>query len=134
MFNNKKPNRIKWLFPAMALVAVCIAAISFKSQTSIATDARVTNDKVYQFTGNAQVEAEVTNPANWQFAGTTSPCSDIDEPMACTIVVDAAHATGSTLAGSGISITADNDLNASYFRVTEAEDGSYAADPFNQEP
>ncbi|MCD2425914.1 hypothetical protein LQ567_24235 [Niabella pedocola] len=132
MFTLKSPRTLKFVLPLLALIVVAVTTFAFRSNTT--PNRPLVNDKVYQFTGDATDADAVRDLANWEYIESASPCSDIEQPKACTIVVDATHATNATLAGSGISITALNDLgNGSTYRVSEAVDGTYNATAFNQE-
>ncbi|WP_157097840.1 hypothetical protein [Niabella ginsenosidivorans] len=133
MLHIKSLRTLKFVLPLLALIVVTFAAFAFSSKR-MPSRAPVVNDKVYEFMGDATDPDAVRDLSNWQFIGTASPCSDINKPKACTIAVDAAHATNSTLAGSNLTITALNDKgNGSTYRVAEAKDGTYSASAFNQD-
>ena len=134
MRTNKNTRIIKFGIPIVALAIAVITSFAFKSNVKYNTyNGKTANDKVYEFRGNATIKNQVQDPALWHLNPSGSACSSIDDPRACTILVDAAHALDSTLSGSNIVITANNDKgDGTTFRVTEAKDGVYSATPSNQ--
>lgn len=135
MKNIKSLRTLKFVLPMIAVIlAVTFAfAFSVKSETAF-PKATFSNTYVYEFTGDPTKIAEVTDPSLWIYNATGSDCSDIDQPKACTILVDAAHASTPSLAdGSNLTISANNDKgNGSTFRVTQVSDNAYEATPSNQ--
>lgn len=130
---KKSPRTIKFILPVMTLMIAVIAFFSFKGNPDAPeSKAPVVNDKVYEFTGVLTDQTSVQTPSNWHFNASGASCDGLAQPKACSIIVDAAHATGPTLDGSNITITALNDIDASFYRVTQAKDGSYSADVSNK--
>lgn len=135
MNTNKSLRTIKLVLPALLLSVVLISFIDNKvvhKQSS-----KLDNNYIYQFTGDANDINSVQSKANWSYAGpSASLCNDEDDPMACTVAVDAAHHTGTTLAGavaSDLSITADDDIESGTFRVVTVDgDNDYSGTVSNQ--
>ncbi|MCF3111674.1 hypothetical protein LL912_23000 [Niabella sp. CC-SYL272] len=132
MSTLKSPRTLKFVLPLLALTVVAVTTFAFKSKSDAAPAKAFSNTYVYEFTGDASIQSQVEDLSRWQYNASGSSCLSIDAAKACTILVDAAHAANSTLSGSNLTITADNDKNAGYFRVIEAVDDDYAATPTNQ--
>lgn len=136
MSRIKSLRTIKWVVPVLMVIITLSAAFALGTKGNNVSPATSSNNvHVYEFMGDPTDKQEVEDLSNWVYKSTGSSCDDVNSPKACTILVDDSHKSIPTLAdGSNLAISANNNMNSTYFRVVTASDGTYSATVSNQYP